>query len=275
MKILRHRLQDDDGNPVEFYNSPNRGRVIDPEFLVIHFTKGASAKSSIEWLINPAARASAHLVIARDGSIAQLVEFNRKAWHAGVSRWQDKVRLNNYSIGIELDNYGDLQGGPGRWRTTWGKPVPDDEVIELAHKFDNKVRGWHVYSEPQLMAAATVASLLIEHYQLKDVLGHDDIAPGRKLDPGPAFAMESFRSTVLGRQEDSPEIFETATPLNIRRGPGTQHEKLALSPLPVGTKVDVISAQGLWREVDVLDSVNGEMDVVGWVHGRFLQRATV
>ena len=273
MKILRHRLYSDDGNAVEFYNSPNRGRVIDPEYLVIHFTKGASARSSINWLTNPASRASAHLVIGRDGSVVQLVEFNRKAWHAGYSRWEDKTRFNNLSIGIELDNYGDLIGGPGKWRTTWGKSVSDDEVIELPHMFDNKVRGWHVYTEPQLTATASVATLLIEHYELKNVLGHDEIAPGRELAPGPAFYMDGFRATVLGRQEDTPITYITTTSLNIRQGPGTRYEKLPVSPLPKGTKVEILSSNGLWREVDVLETVNDEMDIVGWVHGRFIRRS--
>ena len=70
----------------------------------MHYTAGASAESSIDWLTNPDARASAHVLIARDGGITQLVPFDRRAWHAGRSRWKDRTGLNGWSFGIELDN---------------------------------------------------------------------------------------------------------------------------------------------------------------------------
>lgn len=274
MKIRQHRLIDDAGSPVEFQRSPNQSGAISPEYLVIHFTKGASASSSVSWLVNPDARASAHLVIGRDGGITQLVAFNRKAWHAGRSRWAGRSGLNSCSIGIELDNRGDLVGAPGGWRTSWGRSVPDDEVVELAHSFDGQVRGWHVYSEEQLMTTARVGVALVRHYGLKEVLGHDDIAPGRKLDPGPAFPMASYRSAVLGRGEEDEITHRTTAALNIRTGPGTRHEKLPVSPLPAGTRLDVLETRGLWHRVDVLDAVGGEMDVVGWVHGGYVEVAT-
>lgn len=270
MRIRQHRLIDDDGTAVDFQRSPNQSGAITPEYLVIHFTKGASASSSVSWLVNPDARASAHLVIGRDGGITQLVAFNRKAWHAGRSRWAGRSGLNSCSIGIELDNRGDLVGAPGAWLTSWGRRVPDDEVVELAHSFDGQVRGWHVYTEEQLTTTARVGMALVRHYGLKGVLGHDDIAPGRKLDPGPAFPMSSYRSAVLGRGEEDEIAYRTTAALNIRTGPGTRHEKLPVSPLPEGTRLDVLETRGLWHRVDVLEMVGGEMDVVGWVHGGYV-----
>ena len=274
MRVRQHRLVHDDGKALNYRPSPNHSGTSTPEYLVVHFTRGASAESSINWLTDRRARASAHLVIARDGTVTQLVPFNRKAWHAGRSRWADRERLNSWSIGIELDNHGDLIGGSGRWRTAWGRPVDDQDVVELPHKHDGKVRGWHDYSEQQLQVTAAVATALIGHYGLKDVVGHDDIAPGRKLDPGPAFPMESFRAAVLGRETDVPEVYQTTAALNIRSGPGTRHDKLPASPLPPGTRLDVLSSHGLWRKVDVLDTVGGEMDVVGWVHSRYIRLAS-
>jgi uncharacterized protein YgiM (DUF1202 family) len=84
--------------------------------------------------------------------------------------------------------------------------------------------------------------------------------------------MESFKSRVLGRSADEPEIFETTVRLNIRSGAGTQHEKLEMSPLAPGTRLEVLSQQGAWRLVDVLDPVQDEHDIHGWVHGRFIRR---
>ena len=91
MKIIDHRLCDDRGNPVRFEESPNASNGIQPEYCVLHYTAGASAESSVRWLCNPEAKASAHLVIGRDGSITQLVAFDRKAWHAGKSEWRNRV----------------------------------------------------------------------------------------------------------------------------------------------------------------------------------------
>jgi N-acetylmuramoyl-L-alanine amidase len=188
-----------DGNMVSFCRSPNQSGSIVPEYLVIHFTAGASAQSSIDWLTDKRAQASAHLVIGRDGSVTQLVAFDRKAWHAGKSRWAGDSGLNNNSIGIELDNLGALSGWAGHWRTSWGTPVPDDQVIVLPHKHDGKSRGWHIYSDVQMSVVENVSRALVMHYGLKDVLGHDDIAPGRKLDPGPAFGLEALRDKIFSR----------------------------------------------------------------------------
>jgi N-acetylmuramoyl-L-alanine amidase len=113
----------------------------------------------------------------------------------------------------------------------------------------------------------------VGRYNLRDVIGHDDISPGRKSDPGPAFPMDSFRSRIFGRREDEmPEYYALAA-LNIRTGPGTRHEALPGSPLPPGTRMQVIRAQDSWRLVDVLDVVNGIDDLEGWVHSRFIANA--
>jgi N-acetylmuramoyl-L-alanine amidase len=272
MKILRHRLHQDDDTALPFERSPNTGGAVEHEYLVMHFTAAPSAESSVNWLTNPDANASAHVVIGRDGSITQLVPFDRVAWHAGISAWEGREGLNQCSLGIELDNAGPLKRVNGRWQAWFGTTYPDEEVLEAVHKNESTPRGWHLFTPEQLEAAIEVATLLVNKYDLLDVVGHDDIAPHRKVDPGPAFPMRSFRARVMGRAADVPPVHATTTHLNIRTGPGTRHEKLEGSPLPPETRVEVLDTQAEWRFVDVLDEVDDVMDLQGWVHGRYLRR---
>ena len=270
MQITRHKLLKDDGSPVAFEASPNTKGKLEPRYLVIHYTAGRSARESIDWFLNPAAKASAHLVIGRDGKITQQVAFDRIAWHAGESRWQDLVGLNKYSIGIELDNAGRLSFTGTKWRAWFGGTYDQDQVLLATHKNETSPSGWHVYTEKQLDATVEVARLLMQTYELIDVLGHEDIAPGRKADPGPAFPMQSFKARVIGRSADTPTVYVATAALNVRSGPGTQFGALPGSPVPVGTRMDVLGSQGSWRLVDVLDVINGINDLHGWVHARFL-----
>lgn len=274
MKIVKHRLVKDDGTPYPFVATPNVGGKVDPRYLVMHYTAGRSAKESINYLATRAAKASAHVVIARDGAITQQVPFDRVAWHAGQSRWEGIVGLNSYSLGIELDNAGVMKrAANGKWTAWFGDRYPDEEVTEAAHRNEpGTVRGWHEYTPKQLDAALELAALLVRTYGIRDVIGHDDISPGRKQDPGPLFPMASFRGRVMGRQDEQAGLLVATEVVNIREGAGSGFPLLAGGPLPAGTRVEVLEESGSWRRVDVLDTVNGVMDLQGWVHGRFLAR---
>lgn len=272
MRIVRHRLDDEGAAIARFVRSPNLGGTLHPKYLVIHYTAGRTADESVRWLTSAPAAASAHVVVGRTGTITQLVPFNRVAWHAGVSSWEGLQGLNHHSIGVELDNAGCLERKGGRWCAWFGEAYPDDEVMEATHKHGTRACAWHTYPPEQIEAALGLSAMLIGKYGLLDVVGHDDISPGRKWDPGPAFPMASFRARLLGRSEDRPISLRTTTALNIREGPGPGHAKLAVGSLPTGTAVQVLEARGAWRLVDVEGEVAGEPDVQGWVHGAFLRR---
>lgn len=283
MHIDKHRLVNDTIGEasVTFHESPNHGGSFKPRFLVMHYTAGHTAQSSAAWLCNPAAKASAHLVIGKDGAIIQLVPFNIVAWHAGVSRWMgdegELVGMNKYAIGIELDNPGRLVRSGAGWRSlSLGINYPFDDGIEATHKHETQPSAWHIYPQAQLEMAFTVASLLFETYSLEDIVGHDDIAPMRKSDPGPAFPTTSFRGRLLGRSDDGPAVrsrFTTLTALNLRVGPGAQYATVINQPLPRGTAVAAIASEGGWRQVDVLDSAGDATEIQGWVNGRYLTAA--
>jgi N-acetylmuramoyl-L-alanine amidase len=272
MKIINHRLCKDDGTPYSFVESPNHGGKLTAEFLVMHFTAASSAKSAINWLTNPTAQASAHLVIGRDGNITQLVPFDTVAWHAGKSFWDGRQGLNSFSLGIEIDNAGRLTRQGTKWVTWFGQTIPDEEVIQATHKNETEPAGWHCYTEAQIQAVLEVGLLLMREYKLKEVVGHEDIAPGRKNDPGPAFPMSNLRARLMGRAEEQPLVHEVTATLNVRSGPGASNPMVPGSPLPVGTKVEIIAKKGEWRQVEVLQPVNGHEDLQGWVHQRYLKR---
>jgi N-acetylmuramoyl-L-alanine amidase len=160
--------------------------------VVVHFTAGATAQSSVNfWKTKAAKGASAHLVIDRDGSIIQCRPFNRTAGHAGISRWRDPntgklyTGLNTCSIGIELANAGDNEKLARRW-----SKLP---LVMARHRNGGPEKYWEAYDPRQLVALTKVVQALVRRYRLDDITGHDCIAPERKNDPGPAFPMEQLR----------------------------------------------------------------------------------
>ena len=272
MRITRHKLVRDEGPAIPFLESPNVGGDLKAQYLVMHYTAASSAAGSVQWFLNPAAKACAHLVIARDGSITQMAPFNGVAWHAGESSWMGLREMNQWSIGIELENAGKLARVGGKWKTWYGETIPDGQVVEAVHKNESISAGWETYTQPQIEVSAEVAALVVSSYDLRDVIGHEDIAPGRKTDPGPAFPMSSFRAKVIGRASVTPPPLVTTTVVNIRSGPGTEFSTIPGSPLPHATSVVPIETSGLWVRVDVRVVVNGVNDAMGWVHSGLLRQ---
>lgn len=200
MKIQDHILVGEGDDAVSFVDTKNYSNSVAPLYLIMHYTAGITADSAISWFQDPKAEASAHLVIDRNGEITQMVPFNRRAWHAGESRWGKLESMNQYSIGIELVNAGKLRRNPsGEWVNWKGKVIPSDDVTVAIHKNEKSEAGWQEYTEAQVEAALRVGTLLHSVYDFTDVLGHDDVSPERKVDPGPLFPLEGFRSRILGR----------------------------------------------------------------------------
>jgi len=180
--------------------------------LVIHFTSGLSAKSSIDfWKSREAKGANAHIIIDRDGTIFQCRAFDRTAGHAGKSRWKDptnglRTGCNAFSIGIELANAGNSVSGsvdnPKAFKT---HPL-EAGAISAKHKYGGSVELWEKYPPAQLESCFALAKALVERYQLDDVVGHEDIAPERKNDPGPAFPMQKLRESV--GLEGLPKVYQ-------------------------------------------------------------------
>ncbi|QEL25526.1 N-acetylmuramoyl-L-alanine amidase [Bosea sp. F3-2] len=264
------------GANVEFIRSPNIGGVLDPRFLVIHYTASGPGFDTARYFARPEAKVSAHLVIRRDGTVIQCVPFDTVGWHAGVSQWTDRTGrfftgLNRYAIGIEIENWGPLRRTGSGWISWSDQPVEGSKVIEARHKFGRPDCGWETFTEAQVQATIEAARAICDAYGITEIVGHDDIAPGRKSDPGPAWNMASFKAKVFGRSEDGPATYMVRSPtgLNLRVGPGIDQPLRRPDPLPDGTRVIVHEARDRWRLVSVLNAA-GDPDFSGWVHGGFL-----
>ena len=189
--------------------SPNHGgKLVAPKFIVAHWTGGHSFDGAMSWLTNPKAKASAHFVVGRAGELAQLVPIDVVAWHAGVSRWEVKddegksvvyVGLNKHALGIEFVNCGRLLGTEGgTFVSAAGHVVDSSEVVRAA--WDG--RYYQTYSEEQLEKGVELMVALKAHIEsIEDVIGHHDVAPNRKLDPGPVFPIAHFRGKLFGRHD--------------------------------------------------------------------------
>ena len=266
--IEAHKLV---GDQVSYRETPNHGGVMKPRFLVMHFTAGRSLETSVESLCTqkPSGNASAHLVLGRDGRIVQLAPFNVVTWHAGVSAWKGINGLNPCSIGVEMDNAGQLNKVGDTYVAWFGKAYQASEVMLAEHKHGGGVRPWHTYTEVQIQRALELAELLVAHYGLEEVVGHEDIAPTRKTDPGPAFPLEALRSRVSGREQDAAQQYVvTASSLNIRKGPDASFEPVATA-LKKGTVVTLLEARDRWSRVEV----QGPTDLEGWVNNAYLEAA--
>ncbi len=139
------------------------------KFLIIHYTGMQSMRVSIKRLVSPKSKVSCHYLISRNGKIFQMVEDNKIAWHAGKSKWGNLQNLNEYSIGIELVNKG--------------------------HKF-----GYQKFPRSQINSLVNLCTKLKKKYKIKNrfILGHSDIAPLRKSDPGEKFPWFQLKKRQIG-----------------------------------------------------------------------------
>ncbi len=154
------------------FKSPNFGERRNgqkPSMIIMHYTGLKDADQALTWLCEPSREVSAHYVIEENGKVHHLVEDGKRAWHAGVSYWAGEEDINSLSIGIELVN-------PG-------------------HEF-----GYRDFPDRQIRALTRICSELILDYDIKanHILGHSDIAPGRKQDPGHLFPWERLAHKGVG-----------------------------------------------------------------------------
>ncbi|NGM87402.1 N-acetylmuramoyl-L-alanine amidase [Parapusillimonas sp. SGNA-6] len=149
------------------------------DFIVLHYTStGNEASLKILSQLN----VSSHYLITREPrpKIYQLVDESRRAWHAGLSEWYGRTDMNSASIGIEIVNHGNEKGE------------------------------WEAYTPAQIDTLVALLKDISARHQIKpaNIVGHSDIAPQRKIDPGPAFPWQELAAQGLGRWYDPDRVRE-------------------------------------------------------------------
>lgn len=270
MEIVDHILKGENvKKPVWSKNHSGNFEASLPDTVIVHYTAGPY-KPSLNTLTNPKVKASAHVIVDRDGSITQLVPFDKIAWHAGSSSYKGRIGFNKYSLGIEIVNSGPLTKSGNLYRAWFGAAYNPTDVIEAIHRNESTAKYWHIYTEEQIQTVTELCRLFIDQYDVKHILGHEEIAPGRKMDPGPAFPLDRLRNQLLTGDravEDSNELPENgrvvASKLNIRETPNENGAKVAM-PLKKGAKVKIIDSANGWYKVST--------EVEGWVFGKYIEQ---
>ncbi len=174
--------------PIRSHVSPNHdarpaGRTVD--MIVLHYTGMPTGEAALDRLCDPEARVSAHYLVEEDGRIFALVPEERRAWHAGVAEWEGEADVNGRSIGIELVNPGHEFGY---------RPFPDAQIAALIALIRDIRRRWPVADSR--------------------ILGHSDVAPLRKRDPGELFPWPRLAAAGIGLWPDREAAASTIAPLS-------------------------------------------------------------
>lgn len=209
--------------------SPNCDeRALPVTMAVIHYTEMESAAAAIERLCDPEAKVSAHYLISAEGEVTRLVPEEKRAWHAGVSYWRGIRDVNSASVGIELDH-------PG-------------------HKY-----GYRPFPEAQFEALIPLLARIVETHGIPraNVVGHSDVAPQRKIDPGELFPWE--RLAEYGLCLPTPRI-ELGDPFDNDGGFYLALERFGYD-ITDGFKA-VEAFQRRWRPRRINGEIDGEIRAI-------------
>ena len=197
--------------------------------VVLHYTDMPSADAALGRLCDPAAKVSAHYLITEEGQVVQLVPESKRAWHAGRSFWRGKSNVNGASIGIELAN-------PGH--TCGYRPFPDAQIEALVPLLHRIVK---TYDIPRA-----------------NVVGHSDVAPQRKLDPGELFPWERLAEYRLALPR--PEKLELGDPFD---NDGAFYLALERFGYDVSDGKKAVEAfQRRWRPGKIDGEIDGEVRAI-------------
>jgi N-acetylmuramoyl-L-alanine amidase len=210
--------------------SPNYDERDAPiSMVVIHYTEMESADFALDRLTDPEAKVSAHYLISEAGEVTRLVPEDKRAWHAGVSYWRGESDVNAVSVGIELDH-------PG-------------------HRF-----GYREFAEAQFAALAPLVNAIVKRYDIPraNVVGHSDVAPQRKIDPGELFPWA--RLADLGLCLPRPTKLELGDPFD---NDGAFYLALERFGYDISDGHKAVEAfQRRWRPEQIDGEIDGEIRAI-------------
>lgn len=263
------------------------GTLTRPKYLICHYTAGGSVASTLDAL-NGDEKKSYHVIIDRDGTVYQVAPFNVTAAHAGVSNWKGLAGLNGHSIGVSLANYGGWlkkMAGGNIWKAPGGAEFGKDEILEAEHHIGlTDKTAWERFPAAQLAALYQVVAAIADAYpSIIDAMGHDEVAMGRREDPGPAFPWDKIHAFFPNRSADvGPQVTvnspgdgfaslrsrRSASSREIRKlAHGTRLQMRAFAYTHVtGPDGKKKAVPGDWASVAAL----GGLDHIGFVHRSLL-----
>ncbi len=175
------------------YHSTRGSAQID--MLVLHYTDGPTLEDCVAIFRDPERRVSCHYIVGLDGAILQMVRDEDCAWHCGVSEWRGRERCNPWSLGIEIVNWGRLEKKKGSyfcWPEDFGTPYGGPPPVFARGDW------WAPYPSGQIEQVVSLSGLLVERHQIPMdyIVRHSDIAPDRKIDPGPVFPWTELKTRM-------------------------------------------------------------------------------
>ncbi len=215
--------------------SPNHGpRTLPISMVVLHYTEMKPVETALERMCDPATSVSAHYCITEEGEVIRLVPEDRRAWHAGASFWRGIPDVNSASIGIELDH-------PG-------------------HAPENG--GYRPFADAQIDALVPLLARIVRQYDVPraNVVGHSDVAPMRKTDPGELFPWERLAEYKLCLPQ--PECLAAGNPFH---NDGAFFLALERFGYDITDQVKVVEAfERRWRPHRITGVPDGEIAAILW-----------
>ena len=234
--------------PFEIIQTPSPNfdeRTLPISLLILHYTGMETGAAALERMRDPnpnnGAKVSAHYMVEEDGRIFQLVDEERRAWHAGVSEWQGETNINSNSIGIEIVNGG--------------------------HDHLNADGSLPEFPDVQINAVIALSKAIMNRHGNLTVLGHSDIAPARKIDPGENFPWQGLAAAGLGfwpdvQTDDRRILFEPGS-----RDRGVAIVQRGLAHIGYGARVSGVMDENTKLIIEALqrryrpDQIDGIVDI--------------
>ena len=215
--------------------SPNFGeRTLPISMVVIHYTEMKPVETALARMCDPEASVSAHYCITEEGEVIRLVPENRRAWHAGASYWRGIPDVNSASIGIELD--------------------PPGHAPEHG--------GYRGFAEAQIDALVPLLARIMKQYNIPraNVVGHSDVAPMRKVDPGELFPWDRLAQHKLCLPR--PQCLAAGNPFHNWGSFFLALERFGYDITDQAKAVEAFERR--WRPEDITGVPDGEIAAILW-----------